>query len=132
MLRLVLGIIAGVVVGGVVVALVERAGHMVFPPPEGTNLKDPEALKAIMAQIPLGAKIAVLVAWFCGVFAGGTAARFITKGAPSSAWIVGGIFALFTAINLFMIPHPVWMIAGAIIAIAAGILAANQFARTRV
>ncbi len=130
MLRLVLGVIAGTVAGVIVVMIVEGAGHMMFPPPEGTDLKDPEALKAIMHEIPIGAKIAVLVAWTLGVFAGGAVAKMIAKSAPA-VWGVAGIFAIFTGMTLIQIPHPAWMIGGAVVAILVGALAANALVKTR-
>ena len=130
MLRVILGVIAGTIAGVVVVMIVEGAGHMIFPPPEGTDLKDPEALKAIMHEIPVGAKIAVLLAWALGVFVGAAVAKMIAKSAPA-VWGVAGVFAIFTGITLVQIPHPVWMIGGAIIAILVGALAANALVKTR-
>ena len=47
--------IAGVIAGIVIVFGAEAVGHMIFPPPEGVDLSDPEQLAAIMDQIPLGA-----------------------------------------------------------------------------
>ena len=51
MLRPILGTLAGVVVGVIVVGLVESFGHMIFPPPEVVNLKNPEELTVIMDTI---------------------------------------------------------------------------------
>ena len=130
MIRTILSVIAGIVAGGVVVALVEGAGHMVFPPPEGVDLKDPEALKTIMHDIPVAAKIAVLVAWCLGVFAGGSVAKLIGKSGSTSVWAVAVVFAIFTIANLFMIPHPGWMIAGAFVAIILGAIAANAVVKS--
>ena len=124
MLRTILAVVAGAVIGVVVIAIVESIGHMIFPPPEGVDVKDPEQLKSVMDKIPVGAKAAVLVAWGLGVFAGGAVARFIAH-APYAAWIVAAILFAGAAWTMFMIPHPLWMVLGAILATLMGVFAAH-------
>lgn len=120
MLRPILGTLAGVVVGVFVVGLVESVGHMIFPPPEGVNLKNPEELTAIMNTIPLGAKISVLIAWGIGVFVGGVAALFIAKSETWPVWAVGAVLLLGGFYTMTTIPHPIWMILGAVLVTLAG------------
>lgn len=125
MARTLLGIVAGVFLGVIVIMVVESLGHVIFPPPDGTDLKDPEALKAIMMDVPVGAKFAVLVAWGLGVFAGGAVARKIAADFPHAAWLVGVALFAAAAFTMMQIPHPVWMMAGSVIATIAGVFAAN-------
>ena len=131
MLRIILGVLIGVIAGGLVIALVESAGHMIFPPPEGVNLKDPEELKSIMQEIPVGAKAAVLVAWGLGVFAGGVVARVISRRAVYAAWVVAGVLFAGAAWTMVMIPHPLWMMIGAVLVTLAGGFAANKITPAR-
>lgn len=126
MLRIVLGIIIGVIAGGVVIAVVETAGHMLFPPPEGVDLKNPDNVKTIMQDIPVAAKAAVLVAWGLGVFAGGVVARLVSQRAAYTAWIVAAILFAGAVSTMVMIPHPIWMMIGAVIVTLAGAFAANK------
>lgn len=121
MLKNILGIIAGLATGVIVIMLVEGLGHMIYPPPEGTDLKDPEALKAIMHTIPLGAKIAVLVAWGLGVFTGGYVAGRIAENKTYPTLIVTMLLFAGAAATLIMIPHPLWMVIGAILVTIAGL-----------
>ncbi|GAB5458402.1 MAG: hypothetical protein Hens3KO_14320 [Henriciella sp.] len=114
MVRIILGLICGAVAAVILVFALETLGHLIFPPPEGLDLKDPEVQKTLMEQIPLGAKIAVLVAWFAGAFGGGIVATRITK-QSWAAWAIGGFMLLMSGITLTMFPHPAWMIAGAVI-----------------
>ena len=66
----IVGVVAGLVVAMLVVMAVEGAGHAMFPPPEGLDITRPEDQAQLMELIPLGAKIAVVVAWFLGALAG--------------------------------------------------------------
>lgn len=111
--RMILGIVAGVVVGGLVVFLVESAGHAMFPPPVGTDLSNPEAMKTLIASLPAGAIVMLLLGWFLGALAGAVTAKVIAK-RDMAAWIVGVIFVALTASNFIYIPHPVWMMAAGV------------------
>jgi len=109
MVRIILGIIAGLVAAVITVALVEMLGHLIYPPPAGVDVSNPDQLSAIMSTIPLGAKVAVLIAWAAGIIAGSVVAMLISK-KPWPAWVVGGFVLLMGAITMFMIPHPLWMV----------------------
>ncbi len=103
---------AGAVAGVLAVVGLEAAGHAIWPPPPGLDLADAEALKAAIAGMPLGALVAVVVAWVGGAVAGaavGTALasyRRVLVGA-----LDGGLTLVGTLANLAMIPHPAWMMA---------------------
>jgi hypothetical protein len=111
MLRLILGPIAGVVAAVIIVMAIETAGHLLFPPPPGTNLADPEALAAIIDQLAAGALISVMLAWIAGAFGGGAVATMIARRAWA-AWIVGAIMLAGGLWSMIVIPHPLWMQAG--------------------
>jgi len=132
MLRITLGVVLGVAVGMIVAATTEALGHAIFPPPPGVNLTDPAALATVMFKIPLGAKVGVLAGWFLGVLAGASAANLAAERRPIAGRIVAGLLAAFTAWTLATIPHPAWMMAGAVVALVAGWAAAEYaFGRTR-
>ena len=129
MLKKLLGTIAGIFIAAIMVGLIESLGHVIFPPPAGVDLKDPETLSQIMHIIPVGAKIAVLVAWFLGAFMGGWVALLITKW-NMSAWIVALFMLAGSLYSLITIPHPVWMaIAAVIIPFVAAVLAIRLASR---
>lgn len=132
MLRLILGILAGVVVGVIVIGLVEGVGHMIFPPPKGVDLTDPAQMRSVMSQVPVQAKIAVLIAWFLGILAGASTANLVAgrrrwAGRATSIVLFG--FALWT---MWTIAHPMWFVAAAIAAtLVAVTLAEMAFGRPR-
>ncbi len=116
--RTTLAVIAGLVASFVVVACVESLSHILYPAPEGVDLSDPEQLKAFVSTLPLGALLAVIVAWIAGAFVGGKVTRAIDTDRPSIACgTFGGLFLAVTAANLFLIPHPTWFAIVAVLSI---------------
>ena len=114
-MRKFLGVLAGLAALIATVWIVETAGHSIWPPPPGTDISDPAQLATLLDRIPLAAKLAVVTGWFLGALAGAWAAHAVSRWAPAS-WIVVAIGIAFGVMTLFMIPHPLWMQAAAIVA----------------
>ena len=122
-MRIVAGIVAGVILAGLCVAGIEMIGHLVFPPPPGTDLTDPAQVARLMENVPAAALAFVAAAWFIGALVGAWAANRIAMRAMAG-WIVvflvlaGGVF------TMMQIPHPAWMWAmGIALPLVAGWLA---------
>jgi len=110
--------IAGIVIAGVLVWLVEMIGHSVYPPPPDLDFSDPEAMRAYIATMPVGAFMFVGGAWFIATLVGTIAACKIGDAKPMIfAIVVGGLMLIATAANLMMIPHPLWFSISGVIAI---------------
>ncbi len=118
-MRKFLGVIAGVVALGLVVWVVEAVSHTIWPMPAGIGPTDPAQLATVMDLVPLAAKIAVVVAWFLGAVVGAWVGARVAQW-PVAGWIVVAIGICFGVMTLFMIPHPMWMQAAAILAPLAG------------
>ena len=109
MLRNILATIVGLIVASTSVYLFENVlGQYFFPLPEGANAMDMEWLINNMANIPVGAKIFVIIAHFIGPIAGMFVAGFISKTSMIPAYIVGVIMLLATFFNIFMLPKELW------------------------
>jgi hypothetical protein len=108
MLRLFLGLAAGVVVAFVTMIVLEVIGFVVFPPPAGLNPADPDDVKLMMAAAPLAAKAWVVFGWFAAALAGGWLARRLAQ-RPWAGWVIAGMIVLGGVVNLMQIPHPLWM-----------------------
>ena len=107
--RMILSILAGLLVGSIIVHLVEMLGHSIYPPPEGIDFNDPEKLTELVASMPIGALIMVIVGWGVGALtAGFTSAAISNDKRMMGALITGGIFMLFGLAMLILIPHPMW------------------------
>jgi hypothetical protein len=118
------GIIAGVLVAFVVVALIELVGHQLVPVASDVALRNPESADAL-AGVPLAAKLIVVFAWFAGALAGGAAALRITRvGWPN--WLVAAVVAIAAVATILMIPHPFWMQLAAVLAPILGAVVAHH------
>ena len=127
MLRSILGIIAGVVVMWLVVAGIEFASHMIFPPPVGLDPMQIGDLQKILAAAPVAALAMVVLAWALGAFAGGWIAARIARHPRVAAVLValavmGGVIGMIAA----MPDHPIWMSTlGLLLPIPAALAAAH-------
>ncbi len=126
MLRLVLGVIAGVVAGFAVVMVAELIGHQIFPPPPGLDPSDREAVKALIPTLPIGAFVAVLIAWGLGTFAASAAALLVSRRRRLAGGIAAAVVAAASAATLVMIPHPAWFVAAAIVVVLGGAWLADR------
>jgi hypothetical protein len=110
MIRSVLAVMAGILVGGIVVGLLETPGMFLHPPPPGLNLQDPAQIKAHFAAAPLAAQICVAIAWTFGPLVGSfVAARIARRGFLAHGIIVGLVFLAADVFNLRSFPHPAWL-----------------------
>ena len=101
--------VVGVIVASVLVWVVQKIGHTLYPPPTDLNLADAEALRDYVASLPVGALLFVAAAWFVGATAGTCAACAIGTAKPMYlAVVVGGFVFIAASANLVIIPHPIW------------------------
>lgn len=108
--RSILAVLAGIILGAVMVYVVQLAGHQIFPPPEGMDPSNPESIKQYMSQIPTLALVWILLSYALGSLAGGgVAAAIAPKAHLTHALIVGGVQTCFGIANYLMITHPLWM-----------------------
>lgn len=106
--RGIVAIVVGALVTGLIVLAVELLGHGIYPPPPGLDIAKPEDQARIVAAMPTGAKVAVVVAWFLGALGGAVAAARIGR-SPRYAWVIGFLTVAMCIFSLVSIPHPVWM-----------------------
>lgn len=120
--RSILAVVGGLLVCGLVVFGVEAIGSRVFPLPFGLDPTDPEAVRAAVAQLPSGAYLFVLLAWFLGPLAGAWVAARFAPGSPFvHGMVVAGLVVASAVANMLMLTHPFWMwVAGPIVILGAG------------
>ena len=115
MLRIIGGILAGIVTLFVAVFAIEWIGHQFFPISAEVNVRDPAANPTLVTGAPLGAQLFVVAAWFGGALLGGLVAGRISD-RHWAAWTIVALVVLAAIANIAMIPHPVWMQIGAVVA----------------
>jgi hypothetical protein len=129
--RAILAIVAGCLLSVLVVAGVDALGHMIYPPPAGVDLRDPAAMRIVIAEMPFGAFVIIVSGWVLGAGLGaGVATRLSRTGKTWPGGVVGGVTLAATGINLFTIAHPVWVVIAALIGIPLATWAGIRFAQT--
>lgn len=114
--RIVLGIVLGIAVGIGLVMAGDAINHQLWPPPPDLQVTNPEAIRDYMATAPITSLLGLPVTWTIAAFAGAFAAAKIGARAWAG-WIAGGVLFALTGMNLVMIPHPLWMLVAAIVAV---------------
>lgn len=120
MLRLVLGVLAGVVAGFATVFLIELVSGKLFPMPAGLDPTDAAAMKAYVAGLPAGAFALVLAALALGATDAAWIAARVAERRRLAGWIAGGIFLAVTLVNVVSIPHPLWFTVASLVLAAGG------------
>lgn len=127
MIRKISAVVLGVLIAVILIIAIEALGHAVYPPPDGMDVTDREAIRAYVMGAPIAALLFVMAAWLVATFAGGLLACFIARETPLVyAAIVGGLVLLGTIINLLSIPHPLWFSITSLLAIIATIFVTSR------
>lgn len=111
-LRNILAVLAGVVVGAVVNGCLIMVSPKVIPPPPGADVTTVEGLKASIHLFEPRHFIFPFLAHALGTLAGAclTAALAVTR-KTVLALVVGGVFLVGGVTNALMLPAPLWFIA---------------------
>ena len=129
-MRAVIAIVAGIVVGFIALILIALVGGMLFPSPARIDNFNSEQLINAFPSLAMGAKIAIVLSWFGGAFAGAAVAKRIA-GRGWAAWTVAGLFAVYVLLNVLILPMPGWLQAIAVVAPLIGGLLANHLVGER-
>jgi hypothetical protein len=118
MMRKLLAAVVGLAVALVTIHLVERLGHLVYPPPTDIEFGDPEQVREFIAGLPVGSILFVGAAWAAGTFLGTLVGALLSAAKPLPyAIVVGGMVLAGAATMLTLIPHPMWFTIGAPVAV---------------
>ena len=127
-MRKVLGVGAGVIAAFLLIALLETIGTTLYPLPaelESMESADSAAIAAAIAEIPLPAKMLVVIGWLVGTLGGAWLALRISNW-RWSGWIVAALVIAAGFVNIALLPHPFWMqICAVAMPLAGGWLAAR-------
>ena len=129
--RTILGILAGMVTAWLLIMVCQFASGLLYPPPPGMDLRQPEQLAAFIAQAPVAALVLVVVSGVLGAFIGGWVAAKVAREHPLFAALMIGVLVLAGVVaNNTMIPHPLWMtVLGVLLPLPAAWLGARMARR---
>jgi hypothetical protein len=112
MFRSFLAVVLGFVLAGGAVAVVERVGHRIYPPPSDLDPTNQAALKAYMERAAIGALAFQPLAWFVGTLAGTWLATLISRRLHFLHAAFVGLLMLGASVFMLLVyPAPGWMIA---------------------
>lgn len=124
MARRILAVVGGGVAAFAVVLLLESIISWLYPLPPGTDVRDPQVMREVIAGLPWWVLALLLVTWLAAVTVGGEVARWIDRsGSGVPAILVGALVLAGAAYELMTLPHPAWFIPAAIV----GIIVATAF-----
>lgn len=131
--RKILAVIAGLIIGNIAIMLLHKLGGIFYPFPEGLDQNNMDDIASYMETAPFGAFIAVLIAHAGGPFFGTIAATLVASKEKTItlSYIIGGLFTIFGAINLYMLPHPAWFNIDVLIYVPMAILGYKTIVRLK-
>ena len=112
LLRNILAVVAGILVGGTVNSALIMLSPSLIPPPAGVDVNDAESLRTSIHLFELRHFVMPFLAHALGTFVGALVAYMIavTHRLPI-ALAIGAVFLCGGIAASFMIPAPVWFIA---------------------
>ena len=110
-LRNIVALLAGLVVGGLVNMGLVIAGPSIIPPPAGVDVTDSASLAASMHLFEAKHFVVPFVAHAAGTFVGAmTTYLLAVTHRPNLAYLIGALFFAGGVSASFMIPAPKWFI----------------------
>ena len=107
MIRNILAVIVGLVVGNIAIMGLHYLGALFYPPPKGIDMNDIKAITEYISIAPLGSLLFVMFAHIGGTFIAGISTTLVSKNIIP-IYIIGVFFTLAGIYNLYMLPHPLW------------------------
>ena len=108
-LRIILAVILGLIVGSAVNMGLIMLGGRVIPPPSGADVATLDGLKASMHLLEARHYVFPFLAHALGTLAGAIVAGLLSPGGSRvPAYTVGGLFLLGGIANVVMLPAPAW------------------------
>lgn len=124
MLKSIGSVVLSVIVAAGVIYLFEYCSHLLFPTPEGLDTSNQQALSEWINTLPPMAMWLIVISWFFGSLIGSLVLSRIDPMNFKRGIITFGVVLVSTTImNLYTIPHPMWMWPAGILAVLIGLWA---------
>ncbi|TXH77228.1 MAG: hypothetical protein E6Q88_01800 [Lysobacteraceae bacterium] len=131
MLRLLFGVIVGLIVAWLLMSLFEFGSMALHPPGPHFDPSKPESIALHVANAPASAMLLVLAGWLSAAFCGGwVAAKLAHFRGALAALTIGALVTAGVVLMNAMVKHPAWMYAlGALLPVPLAWFAAKLAAR---
>ncbi len=116
MLRRIISVVIGVIIGFVVIFVGDSVCMRLYSPPTGLSPMDQTNFNAYVSSIPNYVMVIMFLFWMLSTFFGGMVSALINQpGWKNSALITGSILLAASILNMINISHPMWMVVAAVI-----------------
>lgn len=127
--RKILATLAGLVIGGAMIAMLEAVSHSMFDTGNAPDPSDADAYNLFVEGLPIGALLSIPIIYLIGTLVGGFAASKLVKSQTSiPTWVCGILFSLAAANAVVQFPGPIWQSILMIVAPIAGALIGHKLA----
>lgn len=119
--RTILSIVAGLVVAFALVFATDALFHALAPSaaPTAGEMADRTGMATYVARQPDSVLAGLALGWAIAALAGAILAARLARRGRWPGWVVGVLVLAATIANFVLVPHPGWMVALALFAIAA-------------
>ena len=125
-----ISIVAGIVVGVVVLSTVQGIGNLLLSSMTGIEAISAEGAAALLTVRPTESLLVVVVAYLLGPFAGGfVAASLAPDRRHHHAAAVGGFQLILGVVAISLFPHPAWFWIATFVTFVPAALAGASLAR---
>ncbi len=109
MIKKIIAVPAGVLVGGLGIYLIETLGHKLYPLPAGIDRNDMDAMASYVPTAPFMALFFVILAYAVGALLSGyISTKVAADGKVIYALICGLVFLLQTIYMMYIMPTSAW------------------------
>ena len=107
MIRDVLAVIIGLVLGNLAIMGLHSLGTVFYPLPKELDISNTLEIAKYIKKAPLGSMLFVMLAHLGGTFISGIFTTLISKNIIP-IYIIGSFFTISGMYNLYILPHPLW------------------------
>lgn len=108
-MKKVLAVIAGLLLGGILMTLVQMLGHQIYPQPEGMDPNDMNQLSEYVESAPFMALFFVIISYAVAAFSSGYLATVIAGDQKKLYALICGVIFLVQSIYMMQsLPTPLW------------------------
>lgn len=109
MFRKILAVVAGLILGGISVGIVQKIGHSIYPMPKGMKSGDMVAMKDYVENAPFMALFFVIISYAVGALVSGfVSTKIANDNNKIYAIICGVIFVAQSIYMMSLLPTPIW------------------------
>lgn len=128
MVRVIGGVVLGLIAGMIAVWCVEMVNHLLYPIPADVRIDNPERLGEFVRTMSIGAQLFVAGGWLVGAFVGGWVAGTISR-RNWTIWLIAVLVAAAGIANVLYVAHPLLLQIASVVSPLIGGLIASALLR---